>query len=91
MSLWMVGEKTMAMALVGIFSISTLMVNANASHSVDPDACYDDGHDAGQNYEFSSEFYDFCGPYGEDYYDGFIDGCLSVEGNSEEDCENAVD
>jgi hypothetical protein len=67
-----------------------IIPNALASHSVSPNACYSDGIDAGQNDEFSQELYEFCEEYGEEYYNGFIEGCMSVD-NSREVCETATD
>jgi hypothetical protein len=58
------------------------------------DSCRDAGYDDGQNEPFSQGTYDHCGEEegGDDaYYKGFIDGCKSVEGNSKEDCETAVE
>jgi hypothetical protein len=54
---------------------ATIIPNALASHSVDPNACYNDGQAAGEDDEFSQELYEFCEEYGDEYYDGFIDGC----------------
>ncbi len=38
-------------------------------------------------------FQDNCGPLNSDnrYYQGFIDGCMSVEGNTREVCESSTD
>lgn len=71
------------MLIVGI-------VPAFASHSVDPDACYNDGEYDGENNAFSQDMYDFCEQYGENYYDGFIEGCMSQD-NSRDVCESATD
>ena len=76
----------MAAALVPI----TTTMAAYASHSVSPNACYSDGIDAGQNGEFSQELYEFCEEYGDEYYDGFINGCMDA-GNSRDVCEQATD
>jgi hypothetical protein len=84
-------SKMIALAVVAIFSISTMMVSANASHSVSPNACYNDGQAAGEDGAFSQELYEFCEQYGDEYYEGFIDGCMSVEGNTRDVCESATD
>lgn len=58
------------------------------------DSCRDSGERAGKNGPFSQATYSHCGdePGGRDaYYDGFIDGCISVEGNSRDLCESATD
>jgi hypothetical protein len=57
--------------------------------------CVDDGYDDGRNEPFSRDRYDECDVFDylqvNSYYDAFINGCQSVEGNTEEDCERATD
>jgi hypothetical protein len=58
------------------------------------DSCYNAGFSDGQNEPFSQSTYDHCGdePGGADaYYEGFIDGCMVVEGNTRDICESATD
>jgi hypothetical protein len=58
------------------------------------EGCYNVGYEDGQNGSFSEDaFQDNCGPLNSDnrYYQGFIDGCMSVEGNTREVCESATD
>ena len=58
------------------------------------DSCRDAGYDDGQNGPFSEDTHDHCGDEvgGDDaYYEGFIDGCMSVEGNTKDVCESATD
>jgi hypothetical protein len=76
----------MAAALVP----TTTTMAAYASHSVSANACQGDGYEAGQNGEFSQELYEFCEEYGDEYYDGFINGCMDA-GNSRDVCEHATD
>jgi hypothetical protein len=73
-----------------LMAIAMTVPNVLASHSVSPNACYNDGTAAGEDGEFSQELYEFCAEYGERYYEGFIDGCMSVD-NSREVCESATD
>jgi hypothetical protein len=87
-----VGMKTiLSAAVMALALLVSFLVPAYASHSVSPNACYNDGEEAGQNGPFSQELYEFCEEYGDEYYDGFIDGCMSVEGNTREVCEQAAD
>lgn len=60
---------------------------ANAS-SEDEVSCYDRGYIDGEDHPFSQNTYDRCG---DDYYQGFINGCMSVDGNSRDTCESATD
>jgi hypothetical protein len=80
----MTGSITMVM------SGHLMIVNA----SNDWNSCYNAGYDDGQNNPFNHDTYDHCADEdGGDqaYYDGFIDGCMSVEGNTREICESATD
>jgi len=55
---------------------------------------YNSGYRAGQNGPFSQDTYNHCGDEtgGDDaYYDGFINGCMSLEGNTRDVYESATD
>jgi len=57
-------------------------------------SCYDAEFEDGQNEPFNQSTYEHCGNEqgdAEAYYDGFIDGCISVEGNIRDVCESATD
>ncbi|HYZ58338.1 MAG TPA: hypothetical protein VE544_01675 [Nitrososphaeraceae archaeon] len=57
-------------------------------------SCRDAGYDDGRNGPFEQGTYNHCGdePGGDKaYLDGFIDGCISVEGNTRDVCESATD
>ena len=86
-------KTTMALAVVAIFSISTMVVPSYASHGSSPIACEADGYEAGRDGSFSQELYETCEEVGgaDEYYEGFIDGCMSVEGNTRDVCELATD
>lgn len=60
-------------------------VNANSDDSV---SCYERGVIDGEDHPFNQGTYDRCG---DDYYQGFIQGCMSVDGNSGDTCESATD
>ena len=53
--------------------------------------CWDDGYEDGRNNLFDHDRNRGCDDYGRSYYEGFIAGCVSVEGNTEEVCESATD
>jgi len=59
------------------------------------ESCRDQGYEDGPNGPFNRVTYNHCGDDnsgGDDaYYDGFIDGCMDVEGNTRDVCENATD
>jgi hypothetical protein len=86
-------KTTMALAVVAIFSIS-MTANAFASHGSNAIACEADGYEAGRDDSFSQKLYETCEEVvgGADaYYEGFIEGCMSVEGNTRDVCELATD
>jgi hypothetical protein len=60
-------------------------VNANSNDNV---SCYERGIIDGEDHPFSQKTHDKCG---NEYYQGFIEGCLSVEGNNRDTCESATD
>jgi hypothetical protein len=67
--------------------------NSNDNESSEG-GCYNVGYEDGQNGNFSEDaFQDNCGPLNSDnrYYQGFIEGCMSVEGNTMGVCESATD
>jgi hypothetical protein len=68
--------------------------NSSNDNGSSEGGCYNTGYDDGQNGSFRVDaFQDNCGPLNSDnrYYQGFIDGCMSVEGNTREVCESATD
>lgn len=78
--LWMI----LPLLFVGtIGNISSLY----ADHGEDI-SCHDKGYVDGQNHPFSQGTYERCG---QDYYQGFIEGCMSVEDNDRDICESATD
>jgi len=59
-------------------------VNANSNEV----SCFERGIVDGEDHPFNQRTYDKCG---NDYYQGFLDGCMSVEGNNREVCDSATD
>jgi hypothetical protein len=57
--------------------------------------CYDAAYGDGQDFPFDQGANDFCRQFTDDqgnpYYTGFIDGCVSVQGNTLDICESATD
>ena len=80
-----------------LFNPATTAFASSSNENTDEgwiDSCYDSGYRDGQNGPFGEGTYDHCGDQtGGDraYYDGFIDGCMSVEGNTRDVCESATD
>jgi len=66
-------------------SSNVSLVNANGGEQV---SCYDRGFIDGEDYPFNQNTYERCG---DDYYQGFLEGCMSVEGNDRDICESATD
>ena len=53
--------------------------------------CYDDGYEDGLDHPYDHERGNACNEYGRAYHNGFINGCVTVKGNTEEICESATD
>jgi hypothetical protein len=85
-------KSIMVMVITIVMSIG-IPTAAFASHGSSPTACEADGYEAGLDGPFSQELYETCAEVGgaDEYYDDFIEGCMSVEGNTREICESATD
>ena len=64
-------------------------VNASNDEENPKGTCYEMGYNHGQNGDFDHGIYND-GCYGE-YNEGFIDGCMSISGNTKNVCESASD
>ena len=62
--------------------------DAFASHGTDTASCQNDGLYDGKNNPFSQELFEMCG---NTYHDAYIEGCMSVQGNTRDVCESATD
>jgi hypothetical protein len=86
------GREMITKLITAIVIVLTLGVvqttNVFASHSSSPTACEGDGLYDGKNGPFSQGLYEMCG---DTYYEAFIEGCMSVEGNTRDDCKSATD
>lgn len=95
--------QNMTVLLLVLISVTVPIMMASATEQNNDNSdnngsseggCYNVGYEDGQNGSFSEDaFQDNCGPLNSDnrYYQGFIDGCMSVEGNAREVCESATD
>lgn len=78
-----------------VFATSDEASSDNVDNNNDDwnESCKDAGYDHGRDASFSQDTHDHCGDEtggDEAYYDGFIDGCMSVEGNTRDMCESAT-
>ena len=95
--------KIMTVILLVVTSLTVPITTASATEQNNDNSdnngsseggCYNVGYDDGRNGSFSEDaFQDNCGPLDGDnrYYQGFIDGCMSVEGNTRDVCESVTD
>jgi hypothetical protein len=60
----------------------------DASSNREDVSCYERGIIDGEDHPFNQRTYETCG---DDYYQGFLQGCMSVEGNDRDICEYATD
>jgi hypothetical protein len=69
--------------------------NGGVTDVLDAQGCYDTGYEDGLDFPADSGTNDYCRQFTDDqgnpYYTGFIDGCMSVEGNTLDVCESATD
>jgi hypothetical protein len=77
-------------------AISTLpMAFASTGVLENATECYDAGYEDGRDSPFVAGANDICRQFTDDqgnpYYSGFIYGCMSVAGNTMNDCETATD
>ncbi|WP_458719999.1 hypothetical protein [Candidatus Nitrosocosmicus sp. R] len=80
------GMSIMLLPLLFMTTPGTLTtVNASSDDSV---SCYERGIIDGEDHPFNQRTYDNCR---DQYYQGFIEGCMSVDGNSRDLCESATD
>ncbi len=82
-------NKKVMFVLLSVFltTITTASTTAYAETSIDRD-CFQKGITDGEDHPFNQETSSECG---DDYYKGFIQGCLSVKGNTIDVCESATD
>ena len=86
-------QKQIILFIAITFALSAILtpIRLYAGNDID---CYGDGYIDGQNEPFNKSTFDRCTDKQDGsnaYYDGFIDGCMSVEGNTREACESATD
>jgi hypothetical protein len=91
-------KSSLVMAPVTIAILLILVLgsppgNVSAKKSSDdgvnnPDRCFQAGKDDGRDSQFSQSEFDTCGS---SYEHGFMKGCLSVDGNTRDICNNAED
>lgn len=65
-------------------SISSSYSSSNSESDV---SCFERGIIDGEDHPFSQSTLDQCG---DDYYQGFLKGCMSIDGNDRDICESAT-
>jgi hypothetical protein len=81
--------KKYFIVLLPLVCMSTMgLTDTVFATSGDDVSCYDRGIIDGEDHPFNQGTYDRCG---DEYYQGFIQGCMSVEGNDRDICESATD
>jgi hypothetical protein len=89
--------KAISLSVAIITSAISALPIAFASTGVLENAqdCYDAGYEDGRDFPFDGGANDICRQFTDDqgnpYYTGFIYGCMSVEGNTIDDCELSTD
>ena len=81
-------KMLLAVLLPLLLMSTTWALSTEMANSEDSVSCYDRGFVDGEDHPFNQETHDKCGNA---YYQGFIKGCMSVEGNDRDTCESAMD
>jgi hypothetical protein len=82
---------TIAILLILVLGVPPGNISAKKSSDSginNPDRCFQAGKDDGRDSGFSQSEFDTCGS---SYEHGFMKGCLSVDGNTRDVCNNAED
>ena len=80
-------EIGLTLTLLPIFLITIggmMSVSASSSEV----SCFERGIIDGEDHPFNQRTHANCS---DDYYQGFLEGCMSVEGNNRDVCESATD
>jgi len=82
------------MVIATISAMMTTQVYASSNEEI-RESCGNQGFEDGQNGPFNTQTHQHCGDDnsgGDDaYLEEFMKGCLSVDGNTRDVCENATD
>ena len=82
-------NKKVEFVLLSVFLITMAIVSKTAYASNDDDlSCFNRGTIDGEDHPFNQATYSKCG---DDYYEGYIEGCDSTEGNTIDICESSTD
>jgi hypothetical protein len=94
-------KRMLSELLFGVVSILTILMMApmiaHAGEPLTAERCYDAGYRDGQDSPFSVTTFQECDTESKfadgqnQYQQGFLDGCISVEGNTKEICETAIE
>jgi hypothetical protein len=82
------------LAIISLVIAVLFLFSATSTTSLaieEEDDCFNAGYRDGLDHPFDHEKYEECKAAASSYYHGFINGCMSVEGNTREVCENATD
>jgi hypothetical protein len=86
-----------AFVIVLVAVAGLISQNTYAGEPPNADRCYDVGYQDGRNNPFSATTFEECDTESKfkdgqnQYKEGFLDGCKSVEGNKEEECKAHIE
>lgn len=94
-------KRMLSELLFGVVSILTILMLApmtvHAGEPATPERCYDTGYRDGQDSPFSVTTFQECNTESKfvdgqnQYQEGFLEGCMSIEGNTRDACETAIE
>lgn len=91
----LIGFVSLAVIVITVITSDHLLIYAQTAEDEEDwnESCRDASFEDGRNGPFNDATYDHCGDGAtgdKAYLDGFVDGCMSVEGNTRDVCESAT-
>ena len=81
-------SKTKIFSLTALALVATFVIVNSVTSALASSAGYKAGYRDGRDHPFSQEKFS---KYGDPYLRGFMDGCMSVPGNTRAACNGATD
>ena len=81
-------SNTKIFSVIAVAVVATFLIVNSVTSVLASSAGYKAGYRDGRDHPFSQEKFS---KYGDSYLRGFMDGCMSVAGNTRAACEDATD
>jgi hypothetical protein len=81
-------SKTRISSVIAVALVTTFLIVNSVTSALASSTGYKTGYRDGRDHPFSQEKFS---KYGDSYLRGFMDGCMSVPGNTRASCNGAMD